>query len=191
MKKNMVGKSILLDDSSSASSMSFGDDRETVFADSTNSKFDTRIIDSDLRAQNIDLNAKDNPVNDELTTTTLLDGDAEGAFCVGWLLCISGPMKGNSYTLKTGRNSVGRSAKNAVCLMNDDSISREAQVYVVYDEEENEYAVVPGSGSAISRLNKKRLDQSTGLVLGDIITLSPQTSLRFVPACDESFRWKS
>ena len=121
--------------------------------------------------------------------TTLLDDSSSVSYCVGWLLVISGPMVGNSFPLRLGRNSVGRGAGNAVRLLNDDAISREAQVYVIYDGDNNEYAIAPGGGSAISRVNGKRLDTSADLKLGDVIALSKKTSLRFIPACDESFQW--
>lgn len=121
--------------------------------------------------------------------TILVSETSVGTYCVGWLLVVSGPMKGNSYAINIGRNSVGRDSSNAVRLMSDESISREAQVYVIYDEDNNEYAITPGGGSAISRLNGQRLDTSAGLKHGDIITLSKKTNLRFIPACDEQFHW--
>lgn len=186
------GKSILLDDSSDENTISWrnNSETETTVVDSHVSATGVVPAGDDLKPRGIDLTTEKTPFEEEEgTKTTLLDGDAQGAFCVGWLLCVSGPMKGNSYPLRIGRNSVGRNYKNAVCLANDDSISREAQIYVVYDPEENEYAVTPGSGSAISRLNKKRLDQAVSLAHGDVITLSSQTSLRFIPACDDTFRW--
>ena len=189
----LQGKSILLDDSSedSTSYVGIGSETETTFADST-SETRTAIMESDLSPREIPLETSAAPsFMKETNKTVLMDGDPEGSYCVGWLLCISGPMKGNSYSLKVGRNSVGRSSTNAVCLPNDDGISRESQVYVVYDDDLNEYTAVPGSGSAVTRLNSRPLHQYAAISLGDIITLSKQTSLRFVPACDDNFRWNS
>ncbi len=110
--------------------------------------------------------------------------------CVGWLLVITGPMKGKSYSISNGRNSVGRSVGNKVVLPADDGISRTAQVYVVYDPEENVYVLTPGDGSAIARLNGQRLDAVSELRHGDIIALSKKTMLRFIPACDAAFKWE-
>lgn len=111
--------------------------------------------------------------------------------CVGWLLAVSGPMEGKSFPLVEGRNSVGRNPGNKVVLATDDGISRNSQVFVVYDPEENVYMVTPGDGSAIARLNGKRLDMAAALALGDMITLSKRTVLRFIPACDDVFRWNT
>ena len=119
--------------------------------------------------------------------TVLCEDSAE--CCVGWLLAVTGPMRGKSYTISEGRNSVGRSAGNKIVLPADDGISRSAQVYVIYDPEENVYMLAPGDGSAIARLNGKRLDMVAGLKHGDFISLSKKTVLRFIPACDTAFKW--
>ena len=187
------GKSILLDETSSSSEVlppSWGDssETETTYASNGGDGVRTALAEGDLKPRDIDLEIDE--YKETSHKTTLLDGDAGGGFCVGWLLCISGPMKGNSYALKLGRNSIGRGSQNAICLANDDAISREAQVYVVYDNVENEYTVVPGNGSAISRLNNRPIHMFVNLSQGDIITLSNKTSLRFVPACDDTFRWE-
>lgn len=139
-------------------------------------------------------NLHDNPfgrhIEEPTGRKTILVDDNGGNFCCGWLLVVSGPMKGNAHQINIGRNSVGRDVNNVVRLMNDDAISRDAQVYVIYDADYNEYAITPGNGSAISRLNGQRLDATAALKHGDIISLSKKTSLRFIPACDEQFTWE-
>lgn len=128
-------------------------------------------------------------LDDGVSDTTTF-GEIDDDFCVGWLLCVSGPMVGRSFSLKNGRNSVGRSSSNRISMGDiDTAISAKAQLYVVYDPEENAYAIAPGEGSAITRLNGKRLDMSAELKWGDFITLSKKTCLRFIPACDARFRW--
>lgn len=121
------------------------------------------------------------------TETVLLD--EKGNRCVGWLLAVAGPMEGKSFTLVAGRNSVGRGQNNKVVLPSDEGISRNSQIFVVYDPEENVYIVTPGDGSAIARLNNKRLDVAAELHHGDFIALSKKTILRFIPACDSAFKW--
>lgn len=128
--------------------------------------------------------------NAETGNETVL-GEVTHQRCVGWLLVVSGPMEGNSFPLTEGRNSVGRDPSNKVAIPTDPGISRSSQVYVVYDPEENGYVVVPGDGSAIARLNGKRLDIPAPLKHGDFISLSRKTVVRFVPACDSAFRWKN
>lgn len=136
-----------------------------------------------LTGSSVDLNAKPETGNE-----TVLFAE-KAARCVGWLLAVTGPMEGKSYTLAVGRNSVGRGQNNKVVLASDEAISRNSQIFVVYDPEENVYMVTPGDGSAIARLNNKRLDMAAELKHGDFITLSKKTTLRFIPACDSAFRW--
>lgn len=199
----MKGKSILLQSSGMSQPHSSGisdtswaeRETESTFADATTTKtksyYDPRGAASAGKERPHSIEYGSEPMMGAPTTTTVLYGEAGGNYCVGWLLVISGPMAGNSHTLRVGRNSVGRSSSNIVCLMSDEAVSREAQVYVIYDAENNEYAITPGGGSAISRLNGQRLDTSASLHHGDVITLSKKTSLRFIPACDDLFHWDS
>lgn len=106
--------------------------------------------------------------------------------CVGWLLVISGPSCGCSREIYTGRNTVGRTSE--IRIDGDAGVSGN-QCVVAYDAEYNEYVLTNGSGHAITRVNGARVDNSVGLQRGDIIKLSAKTSLRFIPACDELFRW--
>lgn len=110
--------------------------------------------------------------------------------CVGWLLAITGPSTGSSFNIYSGRNSLGRGTDDRIRITGDDFISR-TQAFLIYDPEENDYSITPGNGTAITRVNGKRVDFSTPLVHGDIIALSKKTHLRFIPACDNSFCWKN
>lgn len=133
------------------------------------------------------------------TTETVLDvGEGEEFpedvvpmnYCVGWLLAISGPNKGRSYELHACQNHVGRGEDCGVRIMADGAVSRN-QVVIVYDSVTNEYSIYSDRGSAISRLNGKRLTSGElPLGMGDVIWLTPRTSLMFVPACFDKFRWK-
>lgn len=106
----------------------------------------------------------------------------------GWLLCVQGPAIGSSYEVFFGRNSVGRDSKDRIRIDADPAISR-CQIYVTYDYDMNEYVIAPGEGSAITRVNGTRLDTARDLVHGDYIAMSKETIMRFIPACDASFRW--
>lgn len=132
----------------------------------------------------------DNGLNDTETETAMVSDPVEAVRpkVSGWLLCVQGPSIGSSYEVYFGRNSVGRGSKDRVRIDTDAAVSR-CQVYIIYDYDENEYVITPGDGTALTRLNGKRLDTSAPLNHGDFIALSKQTVLRFVPACDSAFRW--
>lgn len=126
---------------------------------------------------------------------TIIDGDETDDavvplnYCVGWLLAVSGPNKGRSYELHACQNHIGRGEECNVRIVADPAISRH-QVVIVYDNVENEYAIYSDRGTAITRVNGRRLTSSeVPLSTGDVIDLSTHTTLIFVPACGDKFRW--
>ncbi len=136
-----------------------------------------------------------NPDSDADSKTVIVEPAAGGVkMCVGWLLMVKGSCIGKSFPIYSGRNTVGRDRKDVVCIEGDDTVSH-SQAAIVYDPEFNDYSIVPfGTGSSITRLvhqgNRVRVDMSTPVKHGDFIELSSKTVLRFVPACDDLFRWE-
>ena len=115
--------------------------------------------------------------------------ELDSTCCVGWLLVAKGPERGVSKELKPGWNNVGRSPKADVRLMGDSKISG-MQIRVNYDEWNNKYSIVPhGDSSQNTRVNGATLLGPQELKHGDIIDMSRDTQLRFIPACDPKFVW--
>lgn len=106
--------------------------------------------------------------------------------CVGWLLVVEGPSKGCSREIYTGRNTVGRTSE--IRIDGDAGVSGN-QCVVTYDPRHNEYVLSNGAGHAITRVNDKRVDSSVELKSGDFIELSEKTTVRFIAACDDYFKW--
>ena len=124
--------------------------------------------------------------------TPATDGGAmsQEDFCVGWVVAISGPMKGRSYVLHAGQNHIGRDAGNAVTLPDDPGISRKAHIIITYDHRHNRYRVFLGSeGRGLADVNGEPLEMPRTLEHGDEILLSDATTLRFIPLCSDSFKW--
>lgn len=116
--------------------------------------------------------------------------DSPESWCVGWLVAVSGPMKGRAFQLRLGMNHVGRTPVNNICLADDAGISREAQVIVTYDRRRNQFFVAPGmSCSQTSELNDNILLTPSPLASGDVIQLSDDTKIRFIAFCDSQFHW--
>ncbi len=136
-----------------------------------------------------------NPESDGDSRTVIVEPAAGGVkMCVGWLLMVKGSCIGKSFPIHSGRNTIGRDRKDVVCIEGDDTVSH-SQAAIIYDPEFNDYSIVPfGTGSSLTRLvrhgDRVRVDMSTPVKHGDFIELSSKTVLRFVPACDEMFRWE-
>jgi len=76
----------------------------------------------------------------------------------GWLCVISETMQGASYSVTTGRNTVGRAETNDLSIQNDDAmISRETHMSIVADPKSQKFYLVPGETKNLTYLNGEPL----------------------------------
>ena len=122
----------------------------------------------------------------EKTIGIFLD-DTENVLTAGWLVCISGPEKGKSYVLHSGRNFIGRSQEMDVVLSDDDFISREKHFSIVYDPKSVAFYLVCGEGQTY--VNGKPAMAETALFDGDVLQVG-HSEYRFVPYCKEGRVWE-
>lgn len=109
----------------------------------------------------------------------------------GWLVAISGPMKGKFFPILYGRNQVGRSPECRICLPDDPSISSK-QFIIRFKEKNRCFTVKAHSDSKQNTFladGEDLDDESTIIEMGDTLKLSSETTLRFVPFCDSDFMW--
>ncbi|MCD8021082.1 MAG: FHA domain-containing protein [Clostridiales bacterium] len=108
---------------------------------------------------------------------------------VGWLVCIKGSAFGRSFTLKSGRNFIGRDASQDVTIPGDKSISRECHAVAVYDPKSKKFIVQPGTSRELFYLNDGVVLGVEEMVSNDILTIG-NTDLMFVPCCGPNFTWE-
>ena len=109
----------------------------------------------------------------------------------GWLVVIEGPMKGKTFPILYGYNHIGRADSNRICLSNDPGISS-VQCVVHYNSDERKFFIEKSAqASQETRISDGTLvnDKLVPLEAGEIIRLSPQTKLRFMPFCGDFFNW--
>lgn len=109
---------------------------------------------------------------------------------VGFIVCISGPMKGADFKLRSGRNFIGRSASMDVALTDDDTVSRENHALIIYDAKHNKFMLSPGMGRGITYKNGDQVETAVEISAYDRIEAG-KCELIFVPLCCESFIWDS
>lgn len=107
---------------------------------------------------------------------------------VGYLICIEGVDYGNGFPLKSGNNSIGRSASMDVVVM-DPKVSREKQAYLMYEPRKREFFLKPGDGSGLCYLNDEVVLEPKKLQAHDMILLG-DTKLMLIPVCDEKYSWQ-
>jgi hypothetical protein len=107
---------------------------------------------------------------------------------VGFVICVSGPHKGEEFRLVSGRNFIGRSSRMDVALTDDPTVSREEHAVISYDVKSNTFLLSPGTGRGITYLNNKQTEAAQSLGAYDVIEVG-SCRLLFLPLCSERFKW--
>ena len=108
---------------------------------------------------------------------------------VGWLVCVEGSEFGRSFSLKAGKNFIGRnSAANDIIIKGDQSISREKHAIIVYDPKSGNFHAQPGTSSELFYINNEVVLQVKPIKDRDVLTIG-STRLVFVPFCNDDFTW--
>ena len=107
---------------------------------------------------------------------------------VGWMVCIRGAYRGESFKLKSGRNFIGRAANMDIVLGADQSVSRLRHAAVVYDPKSRAFIVAAGDARELCYLNGEVVVTSQKLKAYDVLTLG-NTELMLIPLCGEKFSW--
>lgn len=134
-----------------------------------------------------DYNDNDQPKT-EVDDIISHEGEGEIRAVVGWLVGIKGSCIGHDFRLHSGRNYIGR-GDNLDVQLNDNKISREPAVQVVFDPESLTFLVSScDRTSTMSYLNGKVIMSVQELKAYDRIRLGG-CELMFVPLCGEHFTW--
>ena len=106
---------------------------------------------------------------------------------VGWLVCISGTVSGESFCLREGENHIGRAANMDIALLYEPTISRKTHAVITYKPEQNSCILYP-KNSAQTFCNGRVVKTKRPLKNRDVITLGTCT-LVFIAFCDKVFSW--
>lgn len=109
---------------------------------------------------------------------------------VGWLVIVGGPGLGSYRAVYEGNNTIGRADTNRIAIdFGDESISKEEQAYIRYDNEDRSFLLVPNlTKTNVIAHNETRPAQPVPLSAMDLITMG-RTQLVFVPFCGPDFDW--
>lgn len=108
---------------------------------------------------------------------------------VGWLVCIKGDAFGKSFTLKSGKNFIGRDRKMDVALTGDKSVSRQCHAIILYDPKSKMFLVQPGTSRELFYLNDKVVLGVEAVESNDVLSIG-KTDLMFIPCCSPQFCWE-
>ncbi|MBE6756221.1 MAG: FHA domain-containing protein [Ruminococcaceae bacterium] len=122
--------------------------------------------------------------------TTFLDSkkNSEIKPVRGWLVVVEGDKLGMDFRIHTGKNTVGRSSKNDICINFDGGISSENSVSITYDDRNNMFFIQSGESKNNVYINNQLLLDSKQIKDNDIIEIG-STKLVFRALCNESFNY--
>ena len=107
---------------------------------------------------------------------------------VGWLVCVSGAARGTDYSIRSERNTLGRSDRMNIVIKGDLGISRDGHAVISYNPRARTFTLLPGEGKSIIYLNGQEVLFPVKLSAYDRIEIS-ETTLVFIPLCSEIFSW--
>jgi len=107
---------------------------------------------------------------------------------VGWLVAVTGKLKGTDYRIHSDNNFIGRSRRMNICIMGDETISKENHACISFDTRNKKFYFTPGTGRNIVRVNENAVFATTELHAYDIIELGV-TKFVFIPFCGKEFDW--
>jgi len=107
---------------------------------------------------------------------------------VGWLVCLEGPDRGRDFRLHSEKNFIGRSPAMDVCILSDDTVSREKHGVVIFDPKKQVFWALPGDSSGLVYLNGEIVHTPTQLNAHDVLEIG-QTKLALIPFCGDRYTW--
>lgn len=109
---------------------------------------------------------------------------------VGWLVGLKGEYKGVSFSLKSGRNYIGRSLNMDVALAKENTVSRDRHAIISFDPKQRKFFIEGGESRGLTYVNGGLLMSFKELNMYDVVSLGA-CDLMFVPLCSERFSWEN
>jgi len=107
----------------------------------------------------------------------------------GWLVITDGPGRGQDFTIRYGRNSLGRAEGQSVRLdFGDTQISRDSHAILTYDPKGRAFYIQGGTGRSLTYMDGEVVLAPQPIKSGAEIQLG-DTSLRFIAFVGAGFDW--
>ena len=129
------------------------------------------------------------PSYDDEKTVSYYSNTLNAEPVVGWLACIDGDHYGESFTLKSGRNFVGRSESMDVALTGDMSVSRDKHAILIYEPKTRIFIAQAGESKELFYLNDRVVLNNEVLKNYDVLTIGNE-KLIFMALCGPDFCWE-
>ncbi|MDR1588915.1 MAG: FHA domain-containing protein [Oscillospiraceae bacterium] len=121
--------------------------------------------------------------------TVAFYGLSESEPVVGWLVCVKGEYRGQSFNLKSGQNFIGRAVNMDVWLEKEISVSRNKHTVIVFEPKSGMFFVQPGESGGLTYLDGVLVLTPVQMNAYSKISVGG-CELIFIPFCGEHFSWE-
>jgi hypothetical protein len=123
----------------------------------------------------------------ERTSVVQRSGDAPAKrYVVGWLIGLNGTSRGEAYSVRIGRNVIGRDRRSDIVINDDQASSHHADL--VFRPEERRFILMDHNSTNGTYVNEVEIEPRRDLAAKDVVRVGSQKFL-FMPLCDEGFFW--
>ncbi|HET7435360.1 MAG TPA: FHA domain-containing protein [Thermoanaerobaculia bacterium] len=127
------------------------------------------------------------PPMERTVAASKLDGVAQPKrYVVGWLVGLSGAVRGESYPVRIGRNVIGRDRRSDIVINDDQASSHHADL--VFRPEERRFILMDHNSTNGTYVNENEIEPRRDLSGKDVIRIGSHKYL-FMPLCDDLFFW--
>lgn len=132
---------------------------------------------------------KSSVVDVDMKTVGFFNVNMEVEPVVGWLVCTFGKHIGESFVLKSGKNTIGRAYGMDVSLPKEMSVSRDRHAIITYEPRKKQFIIQAGESNGLTYINEELVVTYNLLKSYDTIRLGKADFL-FVALCSEKFSWE-
>ena len=122
----------------------------------------------------------------ERTAVVQKSDAAPKRYVVGWLIGLNGSARGEAFTVRIGRNVIGRDRRSDIVINDDQASSHHADL--VFRPEERRFILMDHNSTNGTYVNEAEIEPRRDLLPKDVVRIGSHKFL-FMPLCDEGFFW--
>jgi hypothetical protein len=126
------------------------------------------------------------PVERTVAAQRLEVGQQQKRYVVGWLVGLNGPLRGEAFPVRMGRNVIGRDRRSDIVINDDQASSHHADL--VFRPEERRFILMDHNSTNGTYVNELEIEPRRDLVNKDIIRIGSHRFV-FTPLCHDGFHW--
>jgi pSer/pThr/pTyr-binding forkhead associated (FHA) protein len=107
-------------------------------------------------------------------------------YVVGWLIGLNGPIRGESFPVRMGRNVLGRDRQSDIVINDDQASSHHADL--VFRPEERRFILMDHNSTNGTYVNETEIEPRRDLSGKDIVRIGSHRFV-FMPLCHDGFFW--